>query len=265
MLVAGNCEAAIKKMMMNLSNDFELTNLGGVAQYLGIEVHRDFAERFEISQLSYIEKIVNESGQTNAKISRFPIDTGYLKCESELLKSNEEYRKLIGLLLNVSTNTRPDIAASVAILSKRVEKPRVNDLNEVRRVIRYLKGTRNLKLALHSNKENKNLFAFSDANWAEDPSDRKSNSGYCVYLNGSLISWCCRKQSIVVSLSTAESEYIALAETSQEIAWLKYLAKAFNNNNNNNNSLFLISFRRKVLVGEILFRITFCPQKILKL
>jgi hypothetical protein len=130
------------------------------------------------------------------------------------------------MLLYLSTNSRPDIAASVSILSQKVQNPRNVDLNEAKRVVRYLKETKNLKLCLSSGGERlkENLFAYSDANWAEDRTDRKSNSGYYCTLNGGAIAWSCKKQDLI-ALSSCESEYIALSETSKEIVWMKRIAK----------------------------------------
>ena len=66
------------------------------------------------------------------------------------------------------------------------------------------------------------LTTFSDADWAADPDDRKSTGGYCVFLGNKIISWSSKKQTIV-SRSSAESEYRALASATSEILWLTYL------------------------------------------
>ena len=66
------------------------------------------------------------------------------------------------------------------------------------------------------------LTTFSDADWAADPDDRKSTGGYCVFLGNNIISWSSKKQTIV-SRSSAESEYRALASATSEILWLTYL------------------------------------------
>jgi hypothetical protein len=63
-----------------------------------------------------------------------------------MLKDSKIYQKIIGQLLYISTNTRPDIAASVLILSQRSKNPRELDLTELKRLVRYLKGTRDYKL-----------------------------------------------------------------------------------------------------------------------
>lgn len=225
-LLATSKESFTDKIMYKIGQDFEIKDLGEVHHYLGIDVKRSSNGHFMISQSAYIDKIVEAADLKEAKISKYPVDTGYYKLEGELLPSNDDYRKLIGMLLYLSTNTRPDIAASVSILSKRVSCPRDLDLNEVRRLIRYIKGTSELKLSLSWSGCKPDLYAYSDANWAEDPMDRKSNSGYFCSINGGAISWSCRKQDII-ALSSTEAEYVALSETCKEVIWLRGLAKEF--------------------------------------
>ena len=226
MLVATNNEAFRDQLMNSVGKVFELKSLGEVKQYLGIEVETNAYGEFLISQTAFIDKIVKEAGMEDAKGAKSPIDPGYFKLEGTPLDNNEEYRALIGKLLYLSTNTRPDIAASVSILSQRVSKPRDVDLVQVKRLFRYIKSTRDKKLRLNDKNQSGKLSVYSDANWAEDKSDRKSNTGFICMLNGGTVSWCCRKQS-VVALSSTEAEYIALTETCKEVVWLKELAKGF--------------------------------------
>lgn len=72
----------------------------------------------------------------------------------------------------------------------------------------------------------KGLYGFADADWAQNRSDRKSNSGFLFKYNGSPISWCCRKKDCV-SLSSTEAEYISLCEAVQESLWLRRLLNDF--------------------------------------
>ena len=89
-----------------------------------------------------------------------------------------------------------------------------------------LSGTKNLKLQLSKTGWDEIVLGYSDADWAENKRDRKSNTGMICLVNGGVVSWSCRKQD-VVSLSTAEAEYVALAETCKEIIWIKRLVEAF--------------------------------------
>ena len=227
LLFVSNREETIKSSTELIGNKFELKDLGNVHHYLGIDISRDTDGNFSLSQPNYIKNIVSCANLDDAKPSKFPVDTGYFKLDdNNFLNTNNDYRKLIGMLLYLTTHSRPDIAASVSILSQRVSNPRQVDFNEVKRLIRYLKGTVHLKLTLSDKSRTQKLFAFSDANWAECPLTRKSNTGYACMVNGGMVAWCCRKQDLV-SLSSTEAEYIALSETCKEIIWLKILIKFF--------------------------------------
>lgn len=224
-LAASNTDRMLEQLNQQLEAHFETKNLGGVKHYLGIDVECTDGN-FLISQPRYIDAIVEEAGLTDAKPSKYPLDTGYEKLEGNLLPNNDEYRKLIGMLLYLTTNTRPDIAASVGILSKRVQNPRDVDLNEVKRVIRYIKTTRDEKLMLNNSDKHEEVYAYSDASYAEDRVDRRSTSGYHCMGNGGAISWCSRRQDII-TLSSFEAEYVALTETCKEVTHLSRIAHAF--------------------------------------
>lgn len=76
--------------------------------------------------------------------------------------------------------------------------------------------------------ESEKLVGYCDANWAGDLDSRRSTSGYVFLLGNNAVSWCSKKQQ-TVSLSTTESEYIAIALASQELLWLKRLLKDIEN------------------------------------
>jgi hypothetical protein len=90
----------------------------------------------------------------------------------------------------------------------------------VKRILRYLKGT--LDFELHFQPGLFNLQAYSDADWVGDPNNRRSVSGSIVFLSSSPISWASKKQHIV-SRSSTEAEYRALAIAAVELAWIHQL------------------------------------------
>lgn len=224
MVFASTNVALINETYDQLSKEFALKDLGHIQEFLGIEIYKS-DDGYAINQSKYISKIANELGVGDAKPQKYPIDPGYygLKCD-ELLPSNNEYRKIIEMLLYISTNTRPDI--SVCILAQRVEKPHKIDLSEAMRVLKYLNGTKEHRLKLYNEKKPQQLLAYSGANFAECKIEGKSNSGLICFVNGGPIVWKCRKQTNV-ALSTTEAEYYAITEAAKEVLWLHTLLTDF--------------------------------------
>ncbi|GBN19276.1 Copia protein [Araneus ventricosus] len=224
LLIAGKDED-IRKIIKELEEEYELKNLGEVNYYLGINIERTKEGNFALNQKNKIEEIVEKFNLKEAKPTNIPMDPNYLKQEGEddILPNNTQYRKAVGALLYIATVSRPDIAVAVNILSRRNEKPRERDWNAVKRIIRYLKTTAELKLIINMDKE-PILTAFCDADWANDKSDRKSTSGSVFKLGNCTIQWMSKRQNCV-ALSSTEAEYVSAANTAQVIVWLINLTK----------------------------------------
>jgi hypothetical protein len=129
------------------------------------------------------------------------------------------YREVIGSLMYAAIGTRPDITYAVTALSQYLQNPGRPHWEQAKRVIRYLKGTRDHELKYGASG---GIEGFSDANWGNDIDDRHSICGYAFTLNGGAISWSSKKQS-VVALSSTEAEYIAITHAAKEATWLRHL------------------------------------------
>ncbi len=223
LLIVGTDEAEIKQLGQFLNTEFETKDLGDLNHYLGIQVNRREDGSFQLSQSTKITAILERFGMANAKGASIPIDAAYSKLSGEydLLPNNHQYREAVGALLYVATTTRPDIAAAMSILCRRVSTPRQRDWTAVKQVMRYLKQSINLKLEISANTKGK-LVGYVDADWAGDMTDRKSTSGYIFQFGGSAISWSSKKQTSV-ALSSTEAEYVSAALASQEAVWLRQL------------------------------------------
>ncbi|KAJ8753682.1 hypothetical protein K2173_026358 [Erythroxylum novogranatense] len=142
------------------------------------------------------------------------------KSVGSVLQDPTTYRSVVGAL-QYATITRPDIAFSVNKLCQFLQSPTDSHWKAVKRLLRYIKGTLHFGLKIYPSNHNV-LQVFSDADWAGCPDDRRSTSGYIVYLGANLVSWSAKKQSTIARSST-ESEYRSIANTTAELLWIRSL------------------------------------------
>lgn len=116
MLLGCTKESEIDKVYQNLKEKYEIICLGKVKHFLGYEIRFEEGQ-YSICLTNYIENIVHRFGMSDAKLSKTPMDPGYIVAsgESKLLQNITLYRSLVGALVYVAMNARPDIAVSVWI------------------------------------------------------------------------------------------------------------------------------------------------------
>jgi hypothetical protein len=231
LLVTATSEERKKELFERL-RQLQVKNLGAVTKFLGMRVAHD-TKGYKIDQEPTIDQLVTEYGLGDAYSVRTPIDASSDDGENEELlppKSRTEgaptvktFQSLAGSLLWLARCTRPDIMFAVHRMTRKTHQPRICDWKLGKRILRYLKGTKNFKLHMKSDNEDENVFkmtSYSDADYAADREDRKSVSGIMVLLNGCLIGWTCQKQG-GVALSTMEAEFVSAARACQELMGLR--------------------------------------------
>ena len=135
---------------------------------------------------------------------------------------SSSYARLMGELQFIANATRPDIAYAVSKLSSYTANPSMQHVTMLKRVLRYLSGTRSYGITYHDVLDHPNqFFGYADTSFA-DADDLKSTTGYVFKMSGGAITWYSKKQS-VMALSTMEAEYIALSEATREAQWLRNL------------------------------------------
>ncbi|XP_036340550.1 secreted RxLR effector protein 161-like [Rhagoletis pomonella] len=132
--------------------------------------------------------------------------------------NKREYQSLIGALMYLAISTRPDILHSVCKLSQKNSDP--HSEHEAKHVLRYLKGTIDLKLRYH--RLGHPIECYVDADWGADVGDRKSYTDSAFYAAGAVFSWKSKKQN-VVALSSTEAEYVALSTAAKEVIYIRKL------------------------------------------
>ncbi|KAH9648420.1 retrovirus-related pol polyprotein from transposon RE1 [Citrus sinensis] len=220
-LVTGSSNAQIEEIITLLGSEFALKDLGDFNYFLGLEVTPSSAG-LHLSQTKYIGDILQKAHMLGSKGCTTPMSAAdkLYKDKGTKFENPSLYRSVIGSLQYV-TLTRPDIAFTVNKLSQFLAAPTVLHWQACKRVLRYLQCTADYGIQFYNSKS-LSLTAFSDADWGSDPDDRRSVGGYCIFLGSNLVSWSSKKQN-VVSRSSAESEYRALALTSSEVLWISYL------------------------------------------
>ena len=146
-----------------------------------------------------------------------PLDTSVHLQQADKEAENADitnYRQIIGSLMFLMIGTRPDIAAAVSIVSQFAANPMPTHIQAVKRILRYLKGTKGYKLHFGGQLGGQKLVGYCDANWGNEINSRKSTSGYLFYLAGGVI-WSSKRQP-TVALSSTEAEYMALTHATKE-------------------------------------------------
>ncbi|GJY26583.1 hypothetical protein Tco_0401309 [Tanacetum coccineum] len=128
------------------------------------------------------------------------------------------YRSMIGSLMYLTTS-RPDIMFVVCACARFQVTPKVSHLQAVKRIFRYLKGQPKLGLWFPKNSP-LDLEAYYDSDYAGASLDRKSTTRGCQFLGKRLVSWQCKKQTVVVN-STTKAEYVAAANYCGQVLWIQ--------------------------------------------
>ncbi|GJZ16941.1 putative ribonuclease H-like domain-containing protein [Tanacetum coccineum] len=197
----------VEKALYGLHQAPRAWDKGELTFFLGLQVKQKEDEIF-ISQDKYVIEILKKFGFTNVKTASTPMETQKLLLKDE---DGEEvdvhlYRSMIGSLMYL-TSSRPDIMFAVCACARYQVNPKVSHLHAVKRIFRYLKGQP--KLGLWYPKDSPfDLVAYTDSDYVGASLDKKSTTRGCQFLRSRLISWQCKKQTVVAN-STIEAEYVA--------------------------------------------------------
>jgi hypothetical protein len=204
-----------------MKKKFAMTDLGKMRYFLGMEVNQS-NEGIFMHQCEYATEILSRFGMENCNKVCSPIVPGcrLTKNESGKAADASDYKQMVGCLMYLLAS-RPDLAYSMCLVARYMDRPTEIHVAAVKRIMRYLKGTLNYGMLYKANdSENLCLIGWSDSDYAGDLDDRKSTTGYLYMLGSGAISWSSKKQPIV-TLSTTEAEFIAAASCACQGIWLR--------------------------------------------
>ena len=227
-MVTGSNVRLIKKFKEDMNAKYKLTDLGAANWLLGIKITRDLINKtLSLSQHSYIDAIITKFNFDDLKPSAIPMDPSAplsksqspSKIEDITKMKNVPYREAVGSLMYAAMGTRPDIAFATSTVAQFSDNPGWAHWEAVKRIYRYLKGTRDLVLTYGGDR--RGLVGYVDADGASQE-HRRAISGYVFMVDGGAVSWSSKKQELV-TLSTAEAEYVAQTHAAKEAIWLRRL------------------------------------------
>jgi Reverse transcriptase (RNA-dependent DNA polymerase) len=218
-VLTGNNVSLLQHFTHMLDQSFTIKDLGDLHFFLGIEVSKH-EQGLLLTQSSYIYSILDRAHMQGAKPVTIPMATGtpLSKTVGEPLTDQHLYRSIVGAL-QYAIITRPEISFAVNRVSQFMHRPTTLHWAAIKRILRYLKGTLHKGLSIQPASQ-LTINAYTDSDWAGCPDDRRSTTGYLVFLGNNLISWTSKKQTTVARSST-EAEYRGLAMVTAEVVWLQ--------------------------------------------
>ncbi|PPQ82476.1 hypothetical protein CVT24_002389, partial [Panaeolus cyanescens] len=234
LILAATSRAYMDEIKTKLAATFKMRDLGPASYVLGIQIRRDRRKRIiGLSQRQYIDTVLKRCGMEDCKPVFTPLSTqNRLTADdpinndtlTEMTINNKtvSYATVVGSLMYAMMGTRPDIAYATGLLGRFSTNPKRCHWEAAKRVLRYLKGTRDLELQFDGNDVSMDMsfHGYSDADWSGDPETSKSTSGYVFLSSRGAIGWASKRQSLV-ALSSTESEYVGLCTAGQHLAWLR--------------------------------------------
>ncbi|KAJ4749927.1 Pol [Rhynchospora pubera] len=205
--------------------EFEMSMMGELTFFLGLQI-KQLKDGIFVNQVKYAKELVKKFGVEDSKSLDTPMGKSANIDADEKGKPMDItlYRGMIGSLLYL-TASRPDIMYAVCLCARYQANSKESHHKAVKRILRYVKGTQNLGL-WYGRQTELDLLGYTDADFAGDRMDRKSTSGTCQFLGGSLVSWSSRKQTSV-ALSTAEAEYVAAGSCCTQLLWMMQTLRDF--------------------------------------
>ncbi|XP_040868637.1 secreted RxLR effector protein 161-like [Glycine max] len=189
----------IENLNTQLGSEFEMTDLGELSYFLGIEFMKT-SRGIIMHQRKCITETLKRFHMQNCNSVAVPVEVN-LKIDNSESEQNLDatlYRQIVGCLRFIC-HSRPEISHGVGVISRFTTRPKQSHLATTKRIRRYRKGIENCGILFPNQKEkgDLHLVGYTNSDWCGDKVDRRSTFGFVFLLSGAPISWSLRKQDVV--------------------------------------------------------------------
>jgi len=222
LIITGTDEKKVAAFKAQMMKAFEMSDLGLLSFYLSVKV-RQSASGINLRQTHYAERILELGGMESCNPAVTPMEERLKLSRFSTAEAVDptHYRRLIGSLRYL-VHTRPHIAFTVGFVSRFMEKPTMEHLAAMKRILRYLAGTLDYGLHFTRAPGSARFVGYCNIDLCGDIDTSKSTTGVLFFLGQCLVSWQSIKQK-VVALSSCEAEYVAATTAATQGMWLSRL------------------------------------------
>jgi hypothetical protein len=215
LVITGTKDVEVVAFKEEMKATFQMSDLGPLSFYLGIEVHQDDSGII-LRQTGYAKHVVELAGLTDCIPALTPMEERLKLSRDSMIEEVDtmQYQRLVGSL-RYRAHTRPDLAFSVGYVSRFMQRPTMEHQQAVKGIIRYVAGTLDHGLYYTRCPGEAHLVGYNDSDHAGDIDTSKSMSEILFFFGKCLVSWQSVKQQ-VVALSSCEAEYIAASTASTQ-------------------------------------------------
>jgi Reverse transcriptase (RNA-dependent DNA polymerase)/gag-polypeptide of LTR copia-type/Integrase core domain/GAG-pre-integrase domain len=189
--------------------------------YCGMKLEWQVDGTVRVTQTAHIEALLAKHHLHDIPVRGLPMatNTKLKKAGESLDTANFPYASIVGALIYIACNTRPDITSTVSKLTRYMSCPTVDHWNCLLGLLGYLKATKHMGIHLGKSDE---IVGYCDSDWATCEDTRRSQTGWVFMMYGGPICWQSKSQTTVAT-STVEAEYQAASSAAREALWLRQL------------------------------------------
>ena len=216
-IIFGGASSVSRTVVDVLNDTLPTKHLGDLSWYMGVEYKRDKEKKvIELSQTSYIRSVLERFDISRSSSLPAAPSVNPRPVKDDYDAENVPFREVVGCLMWIANQTRPDIANAVRAVARHSHDPKEIHWKAAQKILQYLRATADLGLIYRAGPDvDVNLSVYADADYAKEDAARRSVSGGAVLCGGSPVAWFSRTQKSV-TLSTTEAEYVAMGDGVKE-------------------------------------------------